>query len=39
LNGEVKYKGEVLPGEQPAIIDKKLFEAVQEKLSAHKITS
>jgi DNA invertase Pin-like site-specific DNA recombinase len=33
--GEVKYKGEVLPGEQPAILDKKLFEAVQEKLSAH----
>jgi DNA invertase Pin-like site-specific DNA recombinase len=33
--GEVKYKGEVLPGEQPAIIDKNLFEAVQQKLSAH----
>jgi hypothetical protein len=33
--GEVKYKGEVMPGEQPAIIDKKLFVAVQEKLSAH----
>ena len=33
--GEVKYKGEVLPGEQPAIIDKALFEAVQQKLSAH----
>jgi site-specific DNA recombinase len=33
--GEVKYKGEVLPGEQPAIMDKALFEAVQQKLSAH----
>ena len=33
--GEVRYKGEILPGEQPAIIDKALFEAVQQKLSAH----
>jgi site-specific DNA recombinase len=33
--GEVKYKGEVLPGEQPTIMDKSLFEAVQQKLSAH----
>jgi site-specific DNA recombinase len=33
--GEVQYKGEVLPGEQPAIMDKALFEAVQQKLSAH----
>jgi site-specific DNA recombinase len=33
--GEVKYRGEILPGEQPAIIDKALFEAVQQKLSAH----
>jgi DNA invertase Pin-like site-specific DNA recombinase len=33
--GEVKYRGEVLPGEQPAIMDKSLFEAVQQKLSAH----
>ena len=33
--GEVKYKGEVLPGEQPAIMDKSLSEAVQQKLSAH----
>jgi site-specific DNA recombinase len=33
--GEVNYKGEVLPGEQPAIMDKALFEAVQQKLSAH----
>jgi site-specific DNA recombinase len=33
--GEVTYRGEVLPGEQPAIMDKSLFEAVQQKLSAH----
>src|SRR5215469_14088968 len=33
--GEVKYRGEILPGEQPAIIDKALFEDVQQKLSAH----
>jgi site-specific DNA recombinase len=33
--GEVGYKGEVLPGEQPAIMDKGLFEAAQQKLSAH----
>src|ERR1700760_664970 len=33
--GEVKYKGEILPGEQPAIIDEALFEAVQRKLSDH----
>ena len=31
--GEVSFKGEVLQGEQPAILDKKLFEAVQAKLS------
>ena len=33
--GEVRYKGDVLPGEQPAILDKALFEAVQQKLSEH----
>jgi hypothetical protein len=33
--GEVKYRGEVLPGEQPAILDRGLFEAVQQKLSIH----
>jgi DNA invertase Pin-like site-specific DNA recombinase len=32
--GEVRYKDEVLPGEQPAIMDRSLFEAVQQKLSA-----
>ena len=31
--GEVVFKGEILRGEQPAILDKDLFEAVQAKLS------
>jgi site-specific DNA recombinase len=31
--GEVKYKNEILPGEQPAIVDRALFDAVQQKLS------
>jgi len=31
--GEVAFKGEVLPGEQPAIVDRDLFDAVQAKLS------
>jgi hypothetical protein len=30
--GEVRYKGEVFPGEQPMILDRTLFEAVQAKL-------
>src|SRR5664279_503968 len=30
--GEVAFKGEILPGEQPAILDRKLFDAVQHKL-------
>jgi len=30
--GEVKYKGDILPGEQPAIMDRELFDAVQQKL-------
>ena len=30
--GEVKYQGEVFQGEQTAILDRKLFEAVQTKL-------
>src|SRR5882762_10085823 len=29
--GEVVFKGEVLPGEQPAILDRALFDAVQAK--------
>jgi hypothetical protein len=31
--GEVAFKGEILAGEQPAIVDRDLFEAVQAKLS------
>src|SRR5262249_51297194 len=31
--GEVIFKGEVLAGEQPAIVDRDLFDAVQAKLS------
>jgi site-specific DNA recombinase len=31
--GEVVFKGEVLPGEQPAIFDRDLFDAVQAKLN------
>jgi site-specific DNA recombinase len=31
--GEVKYKGEILPGEQPAIMQRNLFDAVQQKLT------
>jgi site-specific DNA recombinase len=31
--GEVMFKGEVLAGEQPAIVERNLFEAVQAKLS------
>jgi site-specific DNA recombinase len=32
--GEVKYKNEILPGEQPPILDRALFEAVREKALA-----
>src|SRR3979411_1130079 len=31
--GEGKYKDEILPGEQPAIMDRTLFDAVQQKLT------
>jgi hypothetical protein len=31
--GEVAFKGEILPGEQPAIIERKLFDAVQARLN------
>jgi site-specific DNA recombinase len=31
--GEVKYRGEILPGEQPAIMERELFDAVQQKLT------
>jgi hypothetical protein len=30
-----QIRDEILPGAQPAIIDQALFEAVQQKLSAH----
>jgi hypothetical protein len=33
--GEVRYKGEILPGEQPPIMDRTLFDAVQQKLRDH----
>jgi DNA invertase Pin-like site-specific DNA recombinase len=29
--GEVKYRNEILPGEQPPIMDRELFEAVRQK--------
>jgi DNA invertase Pin-like site-specific DNA recombinase len=32
--GEVKYRDEILPGEQPPIMDRALFEAVREKALA-----
>ena len=31
--GEVSYKGQIYPGEQPPILDRKLFDAVQQRLS------
>jgi site-specific DNA recombinase len=31
--GKVKYKDEILPGEQPAIMERALFDAVQQKLT------
>ena len=31
--GEVKYKDEILPGEPPAMMDRALFDAVQQKLT------
>jgi site-specific DNA recombinase len=34
--GEVRYKGEVFPGEQTAILDRTLFDAVQTKLDQHR---
>src|SRR5256714_9664176 len=36
--GEVAFKGEVLPGEQPAILDRDLFDAVQAKLNDQRNT-
>ena len=31
--GEVRYKGDILPGEQPPIMERALFDAVQQKLT------
>jgi DNA invertase Pin-like site-specific DNA recombinase len=31
--GEVSYKGDILPGEQPPIMERALFDAVQQKLT------
>ncbi|MGB5903649.1 MAG: recombinase family protein [Xanthobacteraceae bacterium] len=31
--GEVNYKGQIYPGEQPAILDRELFDRVQQTLS------
>jgi site-specific DNA recombinase len=31
--GEVRYRGEILPGEQPPIMERTLFDAVQQKLT------
>jgi len=33
MSVRVKYKDEILPGEQPAIVDRALFDAVQQKLT------
>lgn len=40
--GEVRFKGEILPGPQPALLDRALFEAVQQKLTeqwSHRTTT
>jgi DNA invertase Pin-like site-specific DNA recombinase len=40
--GEVLFKGEICPGSQPPLIDRKLFESVQERLSeqrSHYVTT
>ena len=34
--GEIVFRGEVFPGEQPAILDRDLFEAVQAKLDVQR---
>ena len=34
--GEVRYKGEIFPGEQSAILDRPLFDAVQSKLDGQR---
>jgi site-specific DNA recombinase len=34
--GEVAFKGDILPGEQPAILDRDLFDTVQARLNAQR---
>src|SRR5207248_3573029 len=36
--GEVAYQGEIFPGEQPAILDRDLFDAVQAKLDNQRVS-
>jgi site-specific DNA recombinase len=36
--GEVVYKGQICPGEQPPILDRELFEAVQARLAEQRTT-
>jgi len=36
--GEVSYKGEVCPGEQPPILDRELFDAVQVRLDQQRVS-
>ena len=36
--GEVRFKGEVFPGEQQPILDRKLFDAVQAKLDQQRVS-
>ncbi len=40
--GEVKFKGEILPGSQPPLLDRTLFDAVQTRFTeqwAHRTTT
>ena len=40
--GEVKFKGEILPGPQPALLDRALFDAAQQRLTeqwSHRTTT
>jgi hypothetical protein len=40
--GEVRFKGEILPGPQPSLLDRTLFEAVQQRLTeqwSHRTTT
>ncbi|WP_425909812.1 recombinase family protein [Nitrobacter sp. TKz-YC02] len=40
--GEVKFKGEILPGPQPALLDRTLFDLVQQRLTeqwSHRTTT